>query len=126
MDRKRILIVDDEADLLDLLREHFAQRYDVDVAGSGAAAIERFVRQRPDAVFLDVNMPPPGGVEVLKLLKQADPWIPVIMVTANTEIPVAEECLKLGALSYVPKPFNLLYMDHMAAVAVEQRRGARH
>jgi len=47
------------------------------------------------------------------------------MVTANTEIPVAEECLKQGAFSYVPKPFNLVYMDHMAAVATEQKRGPR-
>jgi DNA-binding NtrC family response regulator len=122
---KRLLIVDDEQDLLDLLTEHFEGRYEVDTATSGAMAIERFVRQRPDAVFLDVNMPGPSGVEILTLLRQTDPSIPVIVVTANTEIPVAEECLKRGALSYVPKPFNLAYMDHMAAVAVEQRRDAR-
>ena len=125
MARKRILVVDDEQDLLDLLTEHFEGRYEVDTATSGAAAIERFVRQRPDVVFLDVNMPGANGVEVLKLLKQTDPSIPVIMVTANGEIPVAEQCLKAGALSYVPKPFNLVYMDHMAAVAVEQKRGPR-
>jgi CheY-like chemotaxis protein len=122
---KRILIVDDEQALLDLLAEHFEGRYEVDTATSGAAAIDRFVRQRPDVVFLDINMPGTNGVEVLKLIKQTDPGIPVIMVTANTEMLVAEECLKRGALSYVPKPFNLLYMDHMAAVAVEQRGGAR-
>jgi DNA-binding NtrC family response regulator len=87
--------------------------------------MERFVRQRPDVVFLDINMPGGNGVEVLKLLKQTDPSIPVIMVTANTEIPVAEACLNNGAMSYVPKPFNLVYMDHMAAVAVEQKRDAR-
>jgi len=122
---KRMLIVDDEQDLLDLLTEHFEGRYEVDTATSGAAAIERFVRRRPDVVFLDVNIPGTSGVEVLKLLKQTDPGIPVIMVTANTEILVAEQCLKQGALSYVPKPFNLVYMDHMAAVAVEQRRDSR-
>ena len=123
---KRVLIVDDEPELVDLLREHFEGRYEVDTATSGAAAIERFVRQRPDVVFLDINMPGASGVEVLKLLKQTDASIPVIMVTANPEIPVAEECLKHGALSYVPKPFNLVYMDHMAAVAVEQKRDPRN
>jgi DNA-binding NtrC family response regulator len=122
---KRMLIVDDEQDLLELLAEHFEGRYEVDTATSGAAAIERFVHQRPDVVFLDVNMPGATGIEVLKLFKQTDPSIPVIMVTANGEIPVAEACLKNGALSYVPKPFNLVYMDHMVAVAVEQRRDAR-
>jgi DNA-binding NtrC family response regulator len=120
-----MLIVDDEQDLLDLLTEHFEGRYEVDTATSGAAAIERFVRRRPDVVFLDVNMPGASGVEVLKLLKQTDPRIPVIMVTGNPEVLVAEECLKQGALSYVPKPFNLVYMDHMAAVAVEQKHDDR-
>jgi CheY-like chemotaxis protein len=97
----------------------------VDTATSGAIAIERFIRQRPDVVFLDVNMPGANGVEVLKLFRQADPSIPVIMVTANTEIPVAEECLKQGAFSYVPKPFNLVYMDHMAALASEHHRAPK-
>jgi two-component system, OmpR family, phosphate regulon sensor histidine kinase PhoR len=119
---KRLLVVDDEVELLDIFRSHFAGRYEVDTASSGAAAVERFVRQRPDVVFLDVNIPGTSGVELLKLFKQADDSIPVIMVTASTEIRVAEECLKQGAFSYVPKPFNLIYMDHMAALAAEQRR----
>jgi DNA-binding NtrC family response regulator len=122
---KRILLVDDEPHLLQILREHFAGRYEVDTASSGAAAVERFVRQRPDVVFLDVNMPGISGLEVLKLFKQSDPGIPIIVVTANTEIPVAEECLKQGAFSYVPKPFNLTYMDHMAAMAADQKRSPR-
>jgi CheY-like chemotaxis protein len=119
---KRLLVVDDEDDLLAILRAHFAGRYTVDTASSGAAAIERFVRQRPDVVFLDVNLPGTSGLEVLKLFKQTDGSIPVIMVTANTEIAIAEQCLKLGAMSYVPKPFNLVYMDHIAAVATEDHR----
>jgi two-component system phosphate regulon sensor histidine kinase PhoR len=120
---KRMLVVDDEPELLDIFRAHFAGRFEVDTASSGAAAVERFIRQRPDVVFLDINMPGANGVEVLKLFKQTDASIPIIMVTANTEIPVAEECIKQGAFSYVPKPFNLIYMDHMAALASEQRRG---
>jgi DNA-binding NtrC family response regulator len=122
---KRILVVDDEVELLDIFRAHFQGRYEVDTASSAAAAIERFIRQRPDLVFLDVNLPGGNGVEVLKLFKQADANIPIVMVTANAQIPVAEECLKQGAFSYVPKPFNLIYMDHIAALAAEQARGGR-
>jgi CheY-like chemotaxis protein len=96
---RRILVVDDERELLEIFREHFEGSYEVDTATSGAAAIERFVRQRPDLVFLDVNMPGANGLEILKLFKQTDNSIPVIMVTANMEIPVAEECLKQGAFS---------------------------
>ena len=116
----RILVVDDEPELLRVLREHFEGRYEVETALSGASAIERFVRQRPDMVFLDINMPGGNGLAVLKLLRQADPKIPVVIVTANAENAVAAECITEGAFGYVPKPFNLTYMDHMAAVAIEQ------
>ena len=71
-------------------------------------------------VFLDINMPGASGLEVLKLFRQTGPKIPVIMVTANAENAVAAECIRQGAFGYVPKPFNLVYMDHMAAVAIEQ------
>ena len=117
---KRILVVDDEPELLEVLREHFEGRYEIETALSGAAAVETFVRQRPDLVFLDINMPGASGLEVLKLLRQTDPKIPVIMVTANAENAIAAECIRQGAFGYVPKPFNLMYMDHMAAVATEQ------
>jgi len=83
-------------------------------------ALERFAQQRPDAVFLDINMPGLTGVEVLKRLHALDPKVPVLMVTANAEIALAEECLKGGAIAYVPKPFNLVYMDHMAAMATDR------
>jgi CheY-like chemotaxis protein len=119
---KRILAVDDERELLDILRDHFEGRYDVDTALSGGAAIERFTTQRPDLVFLDVNMPGANGVEVLQRLRRTDPGVPVIMVTANADMAVTEAFLKAGAFGYVPKPFNLLYMDHMAALAAAQPR----
>jgi CheY-like chemotaxis protein len=122
---KRILVVDDEPELLEVLSEHFGGRYEVDTALSGDAAVERFVGQRPDLVFLDVNMPGASGLEVLKLLRQTDPKVPVIMVTANTDNAVAAECLTHGAFGYVPKPFNLTYMDHMAAMATEQAERRR-
>ena len=122
---KRILVVDDEPELLDIIREHFLGRYEIDTAQSGASAIERFVRNRPDMVFLDVNMPGANGVAVLKLLREADPNIPVVIVTANAQNQVAAECLANGAFGYVPKPFNLTYMDHMAAMALAQAEPPR-
>jgi two-component system response regulator AtoC len=124
---RRILVVDDEPELLEIFRAHFEGRYEIDTATSGAAAVERFIRQRPDIVFLDINMPGTNGVEVLKLFRQTDESIPIIMVTANRETRIAEECLKQGAFSYVPKPFNVTYMDHMVALAAEQtfKRGSR-
>jgi two-component system OmpR family response regulator len=121
---KRVLLVDDEPELTEVVREYLQDSYDVEVAHSGPAALASFRRQRPDVVFLDISMPGPSGLEVLKELRQADPSLPVIMVTVNTEVAVVQECLSAGAFAYVPKPFDLKYVEHMAALATETRRSA--
>jgi CheY-like chemotaxis protein len=122
---KRVLVVDDEPELAEVVREYLRDRYDVEVANSGPAALASFRARRPDVVFLDINMPGPSGIEVLKELQQADASVPVIMVTVNTEVAVVQECLREGAFAYVPKPFDLKYVDHMAALATQQVRGNR-
>ena len=122
---KRVLIVDDEPELTDVVREYLQDGYEVEVANSGTAALLAARRQRPDVVFLDINMPGPSGVEVLKDLRRADPTIQVIMVTVNTEVSVVEECLREGAIAYVPKPFDHNYVEHMAALATELSTGGR-
>jgi two-component system C4-dicarboxylate transport response regulator DctD len=78
--------------------------------------------QRPDVVFLDINMPGPSGLDVLKALRRVDASIPVVMVTVNTEVAVVQECLREGAFAYVPKPFDLKYVEHMAALATQPAR----
>lgn len=120
---KRILAVDDEPELLAVMDEFFEGRYVVTTATSGPAALAAFTRERPDVVFLDVNMPGPSGIDVLQTMRELDPTVPVVMVTVSSEVVVAEECLKRGAFAYVPKPFDLHYMDHIAALAVEHRGG---
>jgi CheY-like chemotaxis protein len=122
---KRVLVVDDEPELAEVVREYLRDRYDVEVANSGPAALVSFRARRPDVVFLDINMPGPSGIEVLKELQQTDASVPVIMVTVNTEVAVVQECLREGAFAYVPKPFDLKYVDHMAALATQQVRGNR-
>jgi CheY-like chemotaxis protein len=120
---KRVLIVDDEPDLTDIVREYLQEQYEVVVANDGPAALAAFRRQRPDVVFLDVNMPGPSGLDVLKQLRQADPSLPVVMVTVDTEMATVQECLREGAFAYVPKPFDLKYVEHMAALATQTGRG---
>ena len=116
-DRRRILVVDDEQEIVDVLSEYLADAYDVDCALSASQALERVRAQRPDLVFLDINMPGINGIEALRLIKQIDNTIPVLMVTANTDTALAAEALKLGAFSYIPKPFNLKYLKHLIAAA---------
>jgi DNA-binding response OmpR family regulator len=119
---KRLLLVDDEQDLLDVLSDHFKGRYEIDTAQSGLAALDRFAQQRPDAVFLDVSMPGLDGIEVLRRLRRNDARVPVVMVTANADVKVTEAFLRAGAFGYVPKPFDFRYLDHMIATIFERPR----
>ena len=120
--RRRLLIVDDEPLILEVLTEHFKSDYDVDTALNGADALGAILRMRPDVVMLDINMPRMNGVEVLKDIKQIDESIAVIMVTANEQVAMAAESLRNGAFGYVPKPFDFRYLDHMLATILDRKR----
>ena len=119
---RRILVVDDEPLIAEVLKEHFRTGYDVETALSGADALSAVARQRPDVVLLDINMPRMNGVEVLKAIKRIDGTIAVIMVTANDQIALAGEALKHGAFGYVPKPFDFRYLDHIVASIFDRSR----
>ena len=124
--RRRLLIVDDEPLILEVLTEHFKTDYDVETALNGADALGALLRSRPDVVLLDINMPRMNGVEVLKDIKQIDESIPVIMVTANEQVALAADALRSGAFGYVPKPFDFRYLDHMLATILDRvARGSK-
>ncbi|HET7343682.1 MAG TPA: response regulator [Methylomirabilota bacterium] len=123
--RRRVLIVDDEPLILEVLSEHFRPEFDVETALNGADALGAILRQRPDVVLLDINMPRMNGVEVLKDIKQIDESIAVIMVTANEQVSLAAEALKSGAFGYVPKPFDFRYLDHMLATIFDKSRPSK-
>jgi DNA-binding NtrC family response regulator len=118
--RRRLLIVDDEPLILEVLTEHFKTDYDVETALNGADALGAILRARPDVVMLDINMPRMNGVEVLKDIKQIDESIAVIMVTANEQVARAADALRNGAFGYVPKPFDFRYLDHMLATILDR------
>ena len=124
----RILVVDDDPALLDTIREYLESpgiRYVVETATRGGEALKLVARARPHVVILDVEMPGMTGVEVLASLRALDPTIPVIMLTANTDGSVAAETLKLGAVSYAPKPLDVRYLDHLVATfATKPRKGS--
>jgi CheY-like chemotaxis protein len=82
----RVLVVDDDPDVAELLAEVFrgaGDQYAVDIAGDGPAALVAAGRQRPDVVLMDIGMPGMNGVEVLKVLRNRDLSIQVIMVSAG-------------------------------------------
>lgn len=114
----KLLIVDDEPDVAQLLRELLNEEHAIDVASNASEAMEVTTRSRPDVVLLDMHMPGASGFEVLTWLRAVDPTIRVIMVTATDDIVMIGGALEAGALSYIPKPFSAGYIRHLVAAAV--------
>jgi two-component system, response regulator, stage 0 sporulation protein F len=115
----RLLLVDDEAGVLDVLGDYFGGLgYAVDTAASGEEALRLAAVRRPDLVLLDVRMPGLDGIEVLRRLKRVDGTLPIIMVTANEDVALAREVLRLGAFDYVAKPFDFVYLERAVGTAL--------
>jgi CheY-like chemotaxis protein len=105
----RVLVVDDDPQVLKLLRLNFEMEgYDVVSASSGAEALELVGRDTPDVVVCDVMMPEIDGLEVVRRLR-ADPEtvaLPLVVVSAKAQRDDVREGLRLGADAYVTKPFD--------------------
>ena len=115
----RILVVDDEPPVREVLTEYFStEGYAVESAGSGAEALSAVRGGRVDLVLLDVRMPGLDGVQVLRRIREFGSGVPVIMVTANEDVALAKETLKLGAFDYVAKPFDFDYLDRAVAAGL--------
>jgi len=107
--RERILIVEDEEDILELIRYNLTREgYRVSAATSGEDGLRAAMRDKPDLVVLDIMLPGIDGIEVCRRLK-ADPqtrYIPVVMVTAKGDESDVVTGLELGADDYLTKPFS--------------------
>ena len=115
----RILVVDDEAPVREVLTEYFAtEGYAVEAATSGIEALTAVQAGRADLVLLDVRMPGLDGVQVLRRIRAVAANLPVIMVTANEDVRLAKETLSLGAFDYVAKPFDFDYLDRAVAAGL--------
>lgn len=120
----RILVVDDETSVVEVLSEYFSgQGYTVATASNGEEALRTVPDYRPAVVLLDVRMPGLDGVEVLRRIRAADKSIAVIMVTANEDVELARETLKIGAFDYVAKPFDFGYLDQAVTLGLIQSGG---
>jgi two-component system response regulator (stage 0 sporulation protein F) len=120
----RILIVDDEQSVREVLSEYFTEQgYSVESAGGGEEALALVERGTPDLVLLDVRMPGIDGVETLRRIRKIAPDVSVIMVTANEDVGLARETLKLGALDYVAKPFDFVYLERAIMAGLAQSGG---
>jgi len=103
----RILVVDDEEDILYVLEGHLTRAgYSVTTARDGEEALTRFREARHDLVIADVRMPKLDGLGLLKALREIDADLGVIMITGHGSIETAVEAMKVGAYDYLTKPFR--------------------
>ncbi|MDD5371212.1 MAG: response regulator transcription factor [Anaerolineaceae bacterium] len=103
---KKILVVDDEAQILKVLKAYLEKAgYPVVTASDGKAALTTFQREKPDFVILDLNLPGMDGLDVCKAIRR-DSNVPILMLTARVEEADRLIGLELGADDYVIKPFS--------------------
>lgn len=120
--KPRILVVDDEEDLLLLYKNILKKDFNMTPASRGADAVKRASEEHFDLVILDVMMPGMNGIEVLKKIKEIDVSMEVIMVTASKEVRPAVDCLKFGAFDYIIKPFEIEDLLSTVKNALERRK----
>lgn len=122
-DRPRILVADDDREIRRAIELILKIEFDVTAVENGDLAIEQIRSgQEFDVVSLDLYMPGRTGVETLKEIKELDPTLEVLIMTARSDLESARKALKYGAYDYIDKPFN--NRDYRAAIrkGVERRR----
>ena len=105
---RKLLVVDDEKDICDFVKNFFQERgYEVLTSSSGADALEIVKKDKPDLILLDIKMNGMDGIAALKHIKDIDRSIKVVMVTALEDQDKMNEACKLGACEYITKPLVL-------------------
>lgn len=103
----RLLVVDDELSIRESFSLILGSKYKLMLAASGEAALKYAADQKIDLAFLDIRMPGLDGLATLKRLKEIDPELEVVMVTAVNDVQKAGEAIKYGARNYLIKPFDV-------------------
>src|SRR5437667_2839685 len=122
MDRPRVLVVDDDSDIGELMRDALSRwGYDVTLAANGREAVALISHQIFDAALVDIWMPEMDGLQVLDEIKRHDPALEVVMMTGNPMVETAVQALKSGAYDYLIKPLNLDELAHLMQQVLEKR-----
>jgi DNA-binding response OmpR family regulator len=120
-DTLHVLIVDDEPAICDLLSDDLSELgYLCEIAPDGNSALQKMAKDKFDIALLDIRLPGISGIELLKEINSRYTSA-VIMITAIDDVNTAVESMKLGALDYIVKPFNLNTLSSRIRAALEKK-----
>ena len=111
----KVLLIEDEESLRNLYTKILSTKnYEVESAADGEIALSVLKNSRPDVIVLDIVMPRYNGIEILKILKNDNELkgIPVVMLTALSEMRRITECLDMGAIGYITKDSTVEEIVH--------------
>jgi len=108
MSKPKILLIDDESDVLDILKRLInTAGYDSESVMNGADAIDMIERKPFDLAISDIRMGPVSGIDVLAAARRLRPSMPFVLLTAYASDKTRREAQKLGAYAYLTKPFRM-------------------
>lgn len=121
----RLLIVEDDRALGTFLRKGLeADGHQTVLASDGQAAIEMFEADFPDLTILDLNLPRKDGAEVLRFIRSVNDELPILILTARSELDTKVRCFDLGADDYMQKPFSLQELRARCRALTRRKRSA--
>jgi YesN/AraC family two-component response regulator len=120
---RSILLVEDDVDILNYLDTELSAKYRVYRANNGKDGLNKALKYMPDIIVSDIVMPEMDGLTLCKLLKTNDKTchIPIILLTAKTNVEQRIKGIEMGADSYIPKPFNLNHLETRIQKLIELR-----
>jgi signal transduction histidine kinase len=120
-----LLVVDDDPSVRHALWITFREMYKVQLADSGAKALDSFKETPADVALLDIRMPGMSGLEVLRQLKHLQPEVEVILLSAYESIDYIRQAMRLGACDYITKPYEVENLRTAVSNAMERREVSR-
>lgn len=126
MHKDKVLIVDDDESMRDMLEVILKENYEVIKAESGEEALTKFVHSHPLVVLIDIKLPEISGIEILERILKKDPDIKCLMISMIHDINTVVECMKKGAHDYMTKEFEYesVLMKVQSAVAMAKLKKA--
>lgn len=121
--RPRILVVDDEESVVQILKDLLVENpYDVDTVNTGEDALKALQANSYDLLLTDINLPGVNGLEVVSAAKEVDREMVVVVITGYASTGTAIDALRQGAYDYITKPFDLWEVDQIVARGLQSRR----